>query len=74
MEHRNEDLQLLQWWSENFLTAIVSSTNKIPYGIRYLARETLAALKEKFPHATEEECASCLGRLIYYRSINPAIM
>lgn len=42
--------------------------------MRYLARETLAALKEKFPHGTEEEYASCLGRLIYYRSINPAIM
>lgn len=56
------------------MTAIVNSTNKVPYGMRYLARETLAALKEKFPHGTEEEYASCLGRLIYYRSINPAIM
>ena len=68
------DLQVLQWWSESFVTAIVNSTNKIPYGMRYLARETLAALREKFPDATQEEYASCLGRLIYYRSINPAIM
>jgi Ras GTPase-activating-like protein IQGAP2/3 len=65
---------LLQRWSENFFTAIVNTTNKVPYGIRYLARETLAALREKFPHVAEEEYASCLGRLIYYRSINPAIM
>jgi len=42
--------------------------------MRYLARETLAALTDKFPNATQEEYASCLGRLIYYRSINPAIM
>lgn len=56
------------------MTAIVNSTNKIPYGMRYLARETLAALREKFPDAAQEEHASCLGRLIYYRSINPAIM
>ena len=68
------DLQVLQWWSESFLKAIVNSTSKIPYGMRYLARETLAALREKFPDATPEEHASCLGRLIYYRSINPAIM
>ena len=68
------DLQVLQWWSERFVTAIVNSTSKVPYGMRYLARETLAALREKFPDATQEEYASCLGRLIYYRSINPAIM
>jgi len=68
------DLQVLQWWSESFVTAIIGSTNRVPYGMRYLARETLAALREKFPHATQEEYASCLGRLLYYRSINPAIM
>lgn len=59
--------------------------------MRFLARETLSALKvsltsdlvntlnqqllqEKFPNAPEEVYASCIGRLIYYRSINPAIM
>lgn len=58
--------------------------------MRFLARETLAALRvrltyfcsrasstfvqEKFPKAPEEVYASCIGRLIYYRSINPAIM
>ena len=56
------------------MTAIVNSTNKVPYGMRYLARETLAALGEKFPGAAQNDYASCLGRLLYYRTINPAIM
>jgi hypothetical protein len=39
------DLQVLRWWSETFIATIVQSTRKMPYGIRYLARETLAAVK-----------------------------
>jgi hypothetical protein len=39
------DLQVLQWWTEAFVTAIIQSTKRIPYGMRYLARETLAALR-----------------------------
>jgi Ras GTPase-activating-like protein IQGAP2/3 len=41
----NEDLQILQWWTETFVTAITQSTPKIPYGMRFLARETLTALR-----------------------------
>ena len=35
------DLQILQWWTEVFVTAITQSTRKMPYGMRFLARETL---------------------------------
>ncbi|CAL1700973.1 unnamed protein product [Somion occarium] len=67
-------LQRLQWWTEAFVTAIVQSTQRMPYGMRYLARETLAALKNRFPNASEEEYAVCLARLVYYRFINPAVI
>ena len=39
------DLQLLQWWTETFVAALIQSTQRMPYGMRYLARETLHALR-----------------------------
>ena len=36
---------MLRWWTEAFITAVIQSTRKMPYGIRYLARETLAAIR-----------------------------
>ncbi|KAH9006764.1 ras GTPase-activating protein [Lactarius hatsudake] len=67
-------LQVLRWWTEAFVTAVMQSTKKMPYGIRYLARETLVAIRNKFPDAPDEACAICIGRLIFYRYINPAII
>ncbi|EDR12846.1 uncharacterized protein LACBIDRAFT_183224 [Laccaria bicolor S238N-H82] len=67
-------LQVLQWWTEAFVTAITQSTRKMPYGMRYLARETLLSLRSKFPDASDEIYATCIGRLVYYRYINPAII
>ncbi|EJF61117.1 hypothetical protein DICSQDRAFT_60830 [Dichomitus squalens LYAD-421 SS1] len=67
-------LQVLQWWTEEFVRAITSSLSKMPYGMRYLARETLNAVKAKFPDAPAEACAACVARLVYYRYINPAII
>ncbi|KNZ78048.1 Ras GTPase-activating-like protein rng2 [Termitomyces sp. J132] len=67
-------LQVLQWWTEAFLNAITQSTKKMPYNMRYLARETLVHLRERFPDAPEEAYAACIGRLVYYRYLNPAIV
>jgi Ras GTPase-activating-like protein IQGAP2/3 len=39
------DLQLLQWWTDHFVTALTQSTAKMPYGMRYIARETLIAMR-----------------------------
>ncbi|KAG6861600.1 hypothetical protein C0995_014507 [Termitomyces sp. Mi166 len=68
------DLQVLQWWTEAFVNAIKQSTKKMPYNMRYLARETLVHLRERFPDAPEEAYAACIGRLVYYRYLNPAIV
>lgn len=67
-------LQALQWWTEAFVAAIKQSTKKMPYGMRYLARETLVHLRQRFPDAPEEIYAACISRLVYYRYINPAII
>ncbi|KIK68184.1 hypothetical protein GYMLUDRAFT_155669 [Collybiopsis luxurians FD-317 M1] len=67
-------LQALQLWTDRFLTAILQSTKKMPFSMRFLARETLAYVREKFPDAPEEAYAACVGRLVYYRYINPALV
>ncbi|TRM67597.1 hypothetical protein BD626DRAFT_395296 [Schizophyllum amplum] len=67
-------LQMLQWRTDAFVNAMIQSTNKMPYGMRYLIRETLAAVRERFPDATDQDCVSCIARLVFYRFINPAIM
>ncbi|KAJ4478052.1 ras GTPase-activating protein [Lentinula aciculospora] len=67
-------LQALQLWTDRFVAAIIQSTKKMPFSMRYLARETLACVRERFPDAPEEAYAACVGRLVYYRYINPAIV
>ena len=39
------DLQVLLALAKGFMKAIVESTSKMPYGMRFMAREMLAALK-----------------------------
>lgn len=41
----SSDLQILQWWTEAFLNAILQSTRKMPYSMRYLAREMSLSLR-----------------------------
>ncbi|KAF9009085.1 hypothetical protein BDQ17DRAFT_1398182 [Cyathus striatus] len=67
-------LQKLQLWTEAFVHAMRESTRRMPYGMRYLVRETLFALRERFPGTADEAFTACLGRLVYYRYINPAII
>ncbi|KAJ7498942.1 ras GTPase-activating protein [Mycena latifolia] len=67
-------LQTLQECTQWFVNALSQSVRRMPYSIRYLARETLIALRERFPDAPETLYAACIGRLVYYRYINPAIV
>jgi Ras GTPase-activating-like protein IQGAP2/3 len=39
------DLQKLLAATKDFVAAITSSTKRVPYSVRYMACETLAALK-----------------------------
>ena len=42
------DLQRLQWWTEAFMTTITQSAQRMPYSMRFMARETLAALRVSY--------------------------
>ncbi|XP_041034289.1 ras GTPase-activating-like protein IQGAP1 isoform X1 [Carcharodon carcharias] len=60
--------------TEKFLSAIVTSVDKIPYGMRLIAKVLKDSLHEKFPDATDDELIKIIGNLLYYRYMNPAIV
>ncbi|NXI47825.1 IQGA1 protein, partial [Galbula dea] len=60
--------------TDKFLSAIVSSVDKIPYGMRFIAKVLKDSLREKFPDAGEEELLKIVGNLLYYRYMNPAVV
>ncbi|KFU87108.1 Ras GTPase-activating-like IQGAP1, partial [Chaetura pelagica] len=60
--------------TDKFLSAIVSSVDKIPYGMRFIAKVLKDSLHDKFPDAGEDELLKIVGNLLYYRYMNPAIV
>ncbi|XP_030353673.1 ras GTPase-activating-like protein IQGAP1 isoform X3 [Strigops habroptila] len=60
--------------TDKFLSAIVISVDKIPYGMRFIAKVLKDSLHEKFPDAGEDELLKIVGNLLYYRYMNPAIV
>uniref|UniRef100_A0A3Q3J6C6 IQ motif containing GTPase activating protein 1 n=1 Tax=Monopterus albus TaxID=43700 RepID=A0A3Q3J6C6_MONAL len=60
--------------TDKFLSAIVVSVDKIPYGMRFISKVLNDTLHEKFPDATEDELLKIVGNLLYYRYMNPAIV
>ncbi|EPQ27617.1 uncharacterized protein PFL1_04755 [Pseudozyma flocculosa PF-1] len=67
-------LQALRGTTEAFLGAILGSARKMPFGIRYIAREVFRALQTKFPNESEDALIKVVGHLVYYRYLNPAIV
>ncbi len=65
----------LQKITNSLLDSILSSLNKMPYGIRYIAMRIKQQVKHKFLSlSAEAEILKIVGNLIYYRYINPAIV
>ncbi|NWT57192.1 IQGA1 protein, partial [Erythrocercus mccallii] len=60
--------------TDKFLSAIISSVDKIPYGMRFIAKVLKDSLHDKFPDAGEDELLKIVGNLLYYRYMNPAIV
>ncbi|KAJ1914923.1 iqgap- protein [Mycoemilia scoparia] len=67
-------LRQLRVLTDEFIDAILSSLDSMPYGLRYIARELRRALTAKFPDESEETVMKVVGHLVYYRYINPAIV
>ncbi|XP_057265982.1 ras GTPase-activating-like protein IQGAP3 [Pezoporus wallicus] len=60
--------------TDKFVSAITSSVDQIPYGMRYMAKILRTSLAEKFPEASAEDIDKVVGNLLYYRYMNPAVV
>ncbi|KAJ3303693.1 hypothetical protein HDV03_003566 [Kappamyces sp. JEL0829] len=67
------NLAKLKTFTDSFLTGIVQSVNKMPFGIRYISMKMKEKLLAKFPDAASE-VDLVIGNLLYYRYINPVIV
>ncbi|CAO1630340.1 unnamed protein product [Parajaminaea phylloscopi] len=67
-------LQALRATTEAFLSTIVGSTRRMPFGIRYIGREVFRALQSKFPQESEDRLIKVVAHLVYYRYLNPAVV
>ncbi|XP_070541740.1 ras GTPase-activating-like protein IQGAP1 isoform X2 [Ptychodera flava] len=69
-----QSIATLHKLTDKFFHSIVSSVDKLPYGIRIICKVLLDSLDEKFPDASDEEILKVIGNLVYYRYMNPAIV
>ncbi|KAJ2761591.1 iqgap- protein, partial [Coemansia nantahalensis] len=67
-------LRQLRVLADEFIAAIQESLSRMPFGMRYIARELRRALTQKFPDEPEGQVMKVVGHLVYYRYINPAIV
>ncbi|GAA6016992.1 hypothetical protein JCM11491_006122 [Sporobolomyces phaffii] len=67
-------LMALRQVTESFLNALFSSTQRMPFGIRYIAREVYRSVRTRFPQEAETTVIRVAGHIVYYRFIQPAIV
>ncbi|KAI7905507.1 Rho GTPase activation protein [Cokeromyces recurvatus] len=60
--------------ANEFLTVIIQSLDKIPYGIRWICKQIRSLTKRKYPNATDSAISSLIGGFFFLRFINPAIV
>ena len=68
-----ENIKTVKYHTSKFLSLILSSIDKLPFGFRYVAKVLRNSLRSKFPATTEREILKIIGNLVYYRFINSAI-
>lgn len=69
----DENIKLVKLYTSKFLHLILKSIDKLPYGLRYIAKMLRTSLKMKFPTSYDREILKIIGNLVYYRFINSAI-
>ncbi|KAI6660664.1 Ras GTPase-activating-like IQGAP1 [Oopsacas minuta] len=76
LEVRNrlkDAMEIVKNAADEFMDAIFSNINNLPYGLRYMACKLKEFLENKFPSADREDISKVVGNLLYYRFLNPVI-
>ncbi|KAI9252676.1 hypothetical protein BY458DRAFT_522733 [Sporodiniella umbellata] len=66
-------LESLKRITDEFMNAIISASDAMPYGMRAIARELRLVMEETFPEESPDEIVKTLGNFVYYRYLSPAI-
>lgn len=67
------NLRQLRELTNVFMLTIERNVSKIPFGIRYIARQIYTDLKTRFSQLSEENVFKVVANFIYYRYLNSAI-
>ncbi|EAL63601.1 RasGTPase-activating protein [Dictyostelium discoideum AX4] len=59
---------------EQFLDGIISSLNRLPYGIRWICKQIYQIAEKNFTKSTQDEILKVIGYFIYYRFIQVAMV
>lgn len=60
--------------TDEFISALISSMNEVPYGIRWICKQIRSFMGIYFPDAPESQVCSMIGGFFLLRFVNPAIV
>ena len=61
--------------TDTFLSSIIKSADKMPFGIRFIAMRMRQIMQEKYPGPEHEKNINLwVGNMLYYRYLNPVIV
>lgn len=68
------NMQHLRELTTEFLTVLSDNVDKLPYHIRFAARDIYNICKSKFPEENEDRLLSVIGHVVFNHYLNPAII
>lgn len=68
------NMQHLRELTTEFLTVLSDNVDRLPYHIRFAAREIYNICKTKFPEEGEDRLLSVIGHVVFNHYLNPAII
>jgi Ras GTPase-activating-like protein IQGAP2/3 len=66
-------LQALRTLAEDFMNVLDNNVERMPYGIRYIARKSIEALLERFPDENEEVIVQVVLHFVFSKYFSPAL-
>jgi Ras GTPase-activating-like protein IQGAP2/3 len=54
--------------------SIVRTMKLLPFGLRSICRDLSIALRKRFPTEPDDDILKCVGNILYYRYMNPAVI
>lgn len=56
------------------LDNVINSLKLLPFGLRSICHDLSIALRKRFPTEPDDDILKCVGNILYYRYMNPAVI